>query len=184
MPSSYSKRSTANCSTATVPSSSSASLLTRRDIEHVGTKGDVAVAFAFDDCRQLSEHRGFLCVNGPLGGWSPRRAGNGYHQVVERGVAVDGEGTADVADAGGRVRRRVAAGGRSAQLVADTDGRLQVMTLFKALCCRHPDRFQPGQLRTLQRRVRDWRVQYGPDSEVYCRPRSCRRQTGPWFGRA
>ena len=42
------------------------------------------------------------------------------------------------------------------QLVADTDGRLQVLTLFKALCRRHPGRFQPGQLRTLQRRVRDW----------------------------
>ena len=53
------------------------------------------------------------------------------------------------------------------QLVADTDGRLQVLTLFKALCGRHPGRFQPGQLRTLQRRVREWRVQYGPDREVY-----------------
>ena len=30
------------------------------------------------------------------------------------------------------------------QLVADTDGRLQVLTLFKALCRRHPGRFQPG----------------------------------------
>ena len=28
------------------------------------------------------------------------------------------------------------------QLVADTDGRLQVLTLFKALCRRHPGRFQ------------------------------------------
>ena len=53
------------------------------------------------------------------------------------------------------------------QLVADTDGRLQVLTLFTALCRRHPGRFQPGQLRTLQRRVREWRVQYGPDREVY-----------------
>ena len=53
------------------------------------------------------------------------------------------------------------------QLVADTGGRLQVLTLFKALCQRHPGRFQPGQLRTLQRRVRDWRVQDGPDREVY-----------------
>ena len=52
------------------------------------------------------------------------------------------------------------------QLVADTDGRLQVLTLFKALCGRHPDRYQPGQLRTLQRRVRDWRVQYGPDRRL------------------
>ena len=53
------------------------------------------------------------------------------------------------------------------QLVADPDGRLQVLTLFKALCRRHPGRFQPGQLRTLQRRVRDWRVQDGPDRAVY-----------------
>ena len=53
------------------------------------------------------------------------------------------------------------------QLVADTDGRLQVLTLFTALCRRHPGRFQPGQLPTLQRRVREWRVQYGPDREVY-----------------
>ena len=40
------------------------------------------------------------------------------------------------------------------QLVADTDGRLQVLTLFKVLCRRHPGRFQAGQLRTLQRRAR------------------------------
>ena len=53
------------------------------------------------------------------------------------------------------------------QLVADSDGRLQVLALFKALCRRHPGRFQPGQLRTLQRRVREWRVQDGPDREVY-----------------
>ena len=53
------------------------------------------------------------------------------------------------------------------QLVADTDGRLQALTLFTALCRRHPGRFQPGQLRTLQRRVREWRAQYGPDREVY-----------------
>ena len=31
------------------------------------------------------------------------------------------------------------------QLVADTDGRLQVLTLFKALRRRHPGRFQPRQ---------------------------------------
>ena len=53
------------------------------------------------------------------------------------------------------------------QLGADTVGQLQVLTLFKALYRRHPGRFQPGQLRTLQRRVREWRVQYGPDREAY-----------------
>ena len=39
-------------------------------------------------------------------------------------------------------------------LVADTDGRLQALTLFTVLCRRHPGRFQAGQRRTLQRRVR------------------------------
>lgn len=42
-----------------------------------------------------------------------------------------------------------------------------MLTLFKVLCRRHPGCLQPGQLRTLQRRVRDWRAQYGPDREVY-----------------
>ena len=53
------------------------------------------------------------------------------------------------------------------RLVADTQRRLQVLTLFRWLCRRHPGRFQPGQLRTLQRRVREWRAQDGPDREVY-----------------
>ena len=53
------------------------------------------------------------------------------------------------------------------QLVVHTGGRLQVLRLFTALCRRHQGRFQPGQLGTLQRRVREWRVQYGPDREVY-----------------
>ena len=53
------------------------------------------------------------------------------------------------------------------QLVADTEGRLQALKLFTWLCRRHPGRFQPGQLRTLQRRVREWRAQDGPDREVY-----------------
>ena len=52
------------------------------------------------------------------------------------------------------------------QLVADTEGRLQAQTLFTELCRRHPGRFAPGQLRTLQRRVCDWRAQDGPDREV------------------
>ena len=50
----------------------------------------------------------------------------------------------DVAHAGGPVRRRVAVE-VVPQLVADTDGQLQVLTLFTALCRRHPGRFQPGQ---------------------------------------
>ncbi len=53
------------------------------------------------------------------------------------------------------------------RLVADEQGRLQALTLFEWLGTRYPGRFQPGQLRTFQRRVRDWRAQHGPDVEVY-----------------
>jgi hypothetical protein len=53
------------------------------------------------------------------------------------------------------------------RLAADTDRRLQALTLFEWLQERYPGRFPPGQLRTLQRRVRDWRAQHGPDQEVY-----------------
>ena len=53
------------------------------------------------------------------------------------------------------------------RLDADRAGRLQALTLFEWLCARYPERFQPGQLRTLQRRVRDWRAQHGPDTDAY-----------------
>ena len=51
-------------------------------------------------------------------------------------------------------------------LLADEHGQLQVKTLFEMLEEKHPGRFQPGQRRTLERRVRDWRARYGPDQEV------------------
>jgi hypothetical protein len=53
------------------------------------------------------------------------------------------------------------------RLAADAQGRLQALTLFEWLCDRYPGRFHPGQVRTLQRRVRDWRAQHGPDTEAY-----------------
>ena len=53
------------------------------------------------------------------------------------------------------------------RLAADTERRLQALTLFDWLCDRFPGRFQPGQVRTLQRRVRDWRAQHGSDVEAY-----------------
>jgi hypothetical protein len=53
------------------------------------------------------------------------------------------------------------------RLAADKGRRLQALTLFDWLCERHPGRFQPGQVRTLQRRVRDWRAQHGSDVEAY-----------------
>ena len=39
--------------------------------------------------------------------------------------------------------------------------------LFEWLCDQHPARYQEGQLRTFQRRVRDWRALNGPDKEVF-----------------
>lgn len=53
------------------------------------------------------------------------------------------------------------------RLAADTERRLQTLTLFEWVCDRYPGRFQPGQVRTLQRRVRDWRAQHGSDVEAY-----------------
>lgn len=43
---------------------------------------------------------------------------------------------------------------------------LEAKTLFEVLCEEHPGRYEPGQLRTLQRRVRRWRAQRGPGREV------------------
>ena len=52
-------------------------------------------------------------------------------------------------------------------LERDVERVLQATTLLELLESRHPGRFALGQLRTLQRRVRDWRALHGPDREVY-----------------
>jgi hypothetical protein len=44
---------------------------------------------------------------------------------------------------------------------------LQAKTLFEWLQRRYPGRFQDGQLRTLQRRVRQWEATSGPPKEVF-----------------
>ena len=43
---------------------------------------------------------------------------------------------------------------------------LEATTLFDVLREEHPDRYADGQLRTLQRRVKEWRAAHGPDQEV------------------
>ena len=41
-------------------------------------------------------------------------------------------------------------------------------TLFEHLVNTRPERqYEPGQLRTFQRRVHEWRAAYGPDKEVF-----------------
>jgi hypothetical protein len=52
-----------------------------------------------------------------------------------------------------------------ARLLADAPG-LQAKTLLDDLVERHPERYEEGHLRTLQRRVRQWRATEGPDCEV------------------
>lgn len=43
---------------------------------------------------------------------------------------------------------------------------LEAKTLFELLQEQHPERYADGQLRTLQRRVREWRAAHGPDRDV------------------
>jgi len=44
---------------------------------------------------------------------------------------------------------------------------LEALALFEDLLSRHSERYEPGQLRTFQRRVKQWRAQEGPDKEVF-----------------
>lgn len=44
---------------------------------------------------------------------------------------------------------------------------LEALTLFEELCARRPGKYEEGQLRTLQRRLRSWRGTEGPPKEVY-----------------
>jgi hypothetical protein len=53
------------------------------------------------------------------------------------------------------------------ELLIKRDSGLQAKTVFEELQRRYPDRFVQGQLRTLQRRFRDWRAFNGPDREVF-----------------
>lgn len=52
-------------------------------------------------------------------------------------------------------------------LMGDKEGQLEAKTIFAELCRKKPGVFEPGQLRTLQRRMREWRAERGPDKEVY-----------------
>lgn len=44
---------------------------------------------------------------------------------------------------------------------------LEAQALFEELLEREPGKFDPGQLRTFQRRVKEWRAREGPDQEVF-----------------
>jgi len=44
---------------------------------------------------------------------------------------------------------------------------LEATTLFEDLLRRKPDGYTPGQLRTLQRRLKQWRAQEGPPKRIF-----------------
>ena len=44
---------------------------------------------------------------------------------------------------------------------------LEAQTLFEFVTALHPGRYEPGQLRTLQRRIREWRALNGPPKEIF-----------------
>lgn len=52
-------------------------------------------------------------------------------------------------------------------LQEDTDGKLQATTLLDELVEKHPERYDDSVLRTMQRRLRDWRALQGPVKEVF-----------------
>ena len=52
-------------------------------------------------------------------------------------------------------------------LLRDPDRVLEGPTILELLEQRHPGEFGVGQLRTLQRRIRDWRALHGSDREVF-----------------
>ena len=52
-------------------------------------------------------------------------------------------------------------------LQRDPEGALEATTVLEWLEERYPGRFSPAQLRTLQRRLRDWRALQGPEQEVF-----------------
>jgi hypothetical protein len=49
----------------------------------------------------------------------------------------------------------------------DAAPELEAKALFEFLLGQHPGKYPPGQLRTFQRRVRQWRAAQGPDKEVF-----------------
>jgi hypothetical protein len=71
-----------------------------------------------------------------------------------------------VADAQGSVRGGVGQRGRPA-LKADEDGVLDATTVLEELRRRCGDTYGPSQLRTLRRRMHDWRRLHGPQREVF-----------------
>jgi hypothetical protein len=53
------------------------------------------------------------------------------------------------------------------EMLEESEAKFEAKTLFEYLQRKYPGRFQDGQLRTLQRRMKVWRALEGPSKEVY-----------------
>src|SRR5262249_23924739 len=53
-----------------------------------------------------------------------------------------------------------------AQRLTEAPG-VEARTLFEELARRRPGLYQEGQLRTFQRRVKQWRAEHGPEREIF-----------------
>jgi hypothetical protein len=52
-------------------------------------------------------------------------------------------------------------------LFLENDPDIEARTLFEYFLEQFPDKVEPNQLRSFQRKVKNWRIQYGTDKEVY-----------------
>jgi hypothetical protein len=105
----------------------------------------------------------------------------------ERRIGRNQAQSADSADISSRTARRLDVVGRAAKSprgyrtrvdsflhvwsteiepLLQRDAKLRAVTLFADLQLRHPGRFQDGQVRTLERRIRQWRAVAGPSRPV------------------
>ena len=50
---------------------------------------------------------------------------------------------------------------RYGQSCLERDETVEAKTIFEYLSRQHPERYQEGELRTLQRRIKIWRARYG-----------------------
>jgi hypothetical protein len=50
--------------------------------------------------------------------------------------------------------------------ILERDAAIEAKTVFDFLCRQHPGRFQEGEVRSLQRRIKAWRARCGPSPEV------------------
>ena len=53
------------------------------------------------------------------------------------------------------------------QMLIESEGSLEVKSIFNHLQRQFPGRYQNGQLRTLQRRVKAWKALFGPSREIF-----------------